>query len=147
MTPLPASNSPFLAESFADDWAMARAELSGLASYRSDWDGEGALPAGDGLVAAATRLFDLAEQENPDALPPAVSLAPDGTILLAWYFPGGGSTIANVRATDRAELIFRKPGRKPEFQSIPIPQPAAEHTFIAGGPASLLDDDTYALAA
>lgn len=110
-------------DSAASQCETLRREVANLATYETNWNGEGALPARPGVVEATLRYLQSIEKYNS---PPADAyLAADGTVVLEWHYPDGRVTIANIRVADRAELTHRTPGQAPRFESLPIPPIAA----------------------
>ena len=114
------------AESSTSQWEPLRHEVAEFASYGTNWNGEGALPARPGVVEATLRYLQSIEKYNS---PPADAyLAADGTVVLEWHYPDGRVTIANIRVADRAELTHRTPGQNPRFETLPIPPGTAPVT-------------------
>jgi hypothetical protein len=138
-------------------WETARDDVVSLAACGPNWDGEEALPVRPGLIEATLRFLRFAElRQYPP--PSDVYLAPDGTPIVEWHFPGGCATIANVRVREWAEVTYRTNGRPPQFDKVRIPSfpdlgtagaVDAPHspTCAPIGPTSYLDDEVYSLAA
>lgn len=131
----------------ASCWEDARDEVANLALLGQGWDGEGGMPAKANLIEAAMRLLDLAESKGYPP-PTYVYLTSGGTPMIEWHMPGHVAS-ANVRKTDRADVLYRVSGRQPEMDYVDLTDFGTDTTVTPNRAIESSDwssDDAYALA-
>ena len=145
MNPISNSNlpSPFLC-----GWESARDEIRDLDQYGPNWDGDGGERVPNELILAA--LHFCATLERLRFLPPtSVYPTSGGTVMLECPLSSGGVLSANIRTPNEAEVLFRGPGKAPEFEIIKLVADAVDKVrIIHRDKGVVLHDDTeFALAA
>ncbi len=102
----------------ADPWEPAVRKLVEFQALGEDWDGFGAKPPSEALLASAVGLAYLFSQHGVHP-PGCVVPTPDGAVTFVWQEPDG--TYADVEVVEPfvAEVMIIEPGRPARHWNLP----------------------------
>ena len=103
----------------ARDWRTVRLEALGLAEYKADWNGEGALAVPQALI-DTTVLFFKEWEKRGDPAPDSVYPLATGAVMAEWHYDDQTTVSAEIREPSKAEVLVWHPERKSQFEVVSL---------------------------